>query len=138
MAATHNSFRADEHTTTDVVPVIVQGEVVAEHVGSHNIVELGKLDLSRALQEFSVSLDQLHGLDVLSSGNVALINSLHLHQYVRRNSKAEKQTPRWKLEWTEKLVHPWSHSDAVSHYLRLEYEPKLQCNKWWSLSVGEK
>ena len=78
MAATHNAFETNEHTTTDVVPVVVQGEVVAEHVGSHDIVQLGQLDLSRALEELGVSLNQLHGLDVLGSGNVALIDSLHL------------------------------------------------------------
>ena len=78
MAATHNTYDINEHTTTDVVPVIVQREVVAEHVGSHDIVQLGQLNLSRALEELGVSLNQLHSLDVLGSGNVALIDSLHL------------------------------------------------------------
>ena len=66
------------NTATHVVPVVIERNVVAEHAGSHDVVQLGKLNLSRALQELSVRLDQLHGLDVLGSGNVALINSLHL------------------------------------------------------------
>ena len=41
-------------------------------------MQLGELDLSRALQEVSVSLDQGHGLHVLGGKNMALINSLHL------------------------------------------------------------
>ena len=50
-------------------------------------MELGELDLSGALQEVGVSLDERHGLDVLGSKNMALINSLHLngHKYGRRN-----------------------------------------------------
>ena len=104
MAARCHECKKEIITTADVVPIIVQREVVAEHIGSHNIVELGKLDLSGALEEVSVSLDQLHGLDVLSSGDVALINSLHLYQCVRRNSKAERQTSGRKWEWTEILV----------------------------------
>ena len=74
VSRSNNQFR----TTTDVVPVLLQREVVAVDVGSHDVVQLGKLDLSRALEELSVSLDQLHGLDVLGGGDVALINSLHL------------------------------------------------------------
>ena len=66
------------NTATHVVPVVIERNVVAEDAGSHDVVQLGKLNLSRALQELSVSLDQLHGLDVLGGGNVALINSLHL------------------------------------------------------------
>ena len=41
-------------------------------------MELGELELSGALQEVGVSLDERHGLDVLGSKNMALINSLHL------------------------------------------------------------
>ena len=70
------------NTATHVVPVVIERNVVAEHAGSHDIVQLGKLNLSRALQELSVRLDQLHGLDVLGSGNVALVNSLHLRPVV--------------------------------------------------------
>ena len=94
MAATHDSQNSRVRTTTNVVPIIIQREVVTEHVGSHNIVQLGKLDLSRALQEFSVSLDQLHGLDVLGGGNVALINSLHLYIVVRTLSNQGNPTIR--------------------------------------------
>ena len=94
MAARDYQCKQELFTAADVVPIIIQREVVAEHVGSHNIVELGKLDLSRALQEFSVSLDQLHGLDVLSGGNVALINSLHLLIVVRMSSNQGNQTIR--------------------------------------------
>lgn len=65
-------------TTTDVVPVLIVRGVLAVDLGSHQIVQLGELDLSRALQEVSVSLDQGHGLHVLGSKNMALINSLHL------------------------------------------------------------
>ena len=65
-------------TATHVIPVVIERNVVAEDAGSHDVVQLGKLDLSRALQELGVRLDQLHGLDVLGGGNVALINSLHL------------------------------------------------------------
>ena len=65
-------------TTADVVPVVIVGSVLAVDLGSHQIVQLGELDLSRALQEVSVSLDQGHSLHVLGSKNMALINSLHL------------------------------------------------------------
>ena len=67
-----------QQTATHVIPVVIERNVVAEDAGSHDVVQLGKLDLSRALQELGVRLDQLHGLDVLGGGNVALINSLHL------------------------------------------------------------
>ena len=70
------------NTATHVVPVVIERNVVAEDAGSHDVVQLGKLDLSRALQELGVRLDQLHGLDVLGSGNVALVNSLHLRPVV--------------------------------------------------------
>ena len=67
-----------QQTATHVIPVVIERNVVAEDAGSHDVVQLGKLDLSRALQELGVRLDQLHGLDILGSGNVALVNSLHL------------------------------------------------------------
>ena len=94
MAATNDSQNPIALTTTNVVPIIIQREVVAEHVGSHNIVQLRKLDLSRALEEVSVSLDQLHGLDVLGGSNVALINSLHLFIAVSMSSDQGNPTIR--------------------------------------------
>ena len=71
-------------TTTNVVPVLIERNVVTEHTSSHDIVHLGKLNLSRTLQEVSVSLNQLHSLHVLSSGDDALIDSLHLLTNVRK------------------------------------------------------
>ena len=65
-------------TTTNVVPVLIKRNVVTEYTSSHDIVHLRKFNLSRTLQEVSVSLNQLHGLHVLSSGDDALIDSLHL------------------------------------------------------------
>ena len=94
MAARDYQCKQELFTAADVVPIIIQREVVAEHVGSHDIVQLGELDLSRALEELSVSLDQLHGLDVLSSSNVALINSLHLYIVVRTLSNQGNPTNR--------------------------------------------
>ena len=76
--AANDKIIKEYNTATHVVPVVIERNVVAEHAGSHDVVQLGKLNLSGALQELSVSLDQLHGLDVLGGGNVALINSLHL------------------------------------------------------------
>jgi len=79
------------NTATHVVPVVIERNVVAEDAGSHDVVQLGKLNLSRALQELSVRLDQLHGLDVLGSGNVALVNSLHLFAIsIRANKRKEE------------------------------------------------
>ena len=87
------------NTATHVVPVVIERNVVAEDAGSHDVVQLGKLNLSRALQELSVRLDQLHGLDVLGSGNVALVNSLHLRPVV---------TPVPTKEFTKKSRNsPW-------------------------------
>ena len=82
MAAMHNSIEKLS-TTTNVVPVLIKRNVVTEHASSHDIVHLGKLDLSRTLQEVSVSLNQLHSFHILGSGNDALINSLHLISLVR-------------------------------------------------------
>ena len=81
-------------TATHVIPVVIERNVVAEDAGSHDVVQLGKLDLSRALQEVSVSLDQGHGLHVLGSQNMALIDSFHLRQGVSTRKEGEAVT-RW-------------------------------------------
>ena len=70
-------------TTTNEVPVVVIRTVLAEDLRSHQVVKLGKLNLSRLLQEVGISVNELHSLDILSSSNVALINSFHL-QLVRK------------------------------------------------------
>ena len=67
-------------TTTNEVPVVVIRTVLAEDLRSHQVVKLGKLNLSRLLQEVGISVNELHSLDILSSSNVALINSLQLSQ----------------------------------------------------------
>ena len=97
------------NTATHVVPVVIERNVVAEDAGSHDVVQLGKLNLSRALQELSVSLDQLHGLDVLGSGNVALVNSLHLFA-MRIHFLAEKQRHRFDFKHS-----PLLHFDLHAH-----------------------
>ena len=132
MAATHNSFRADEHTTTDVVPVIVQGEVVAEHVGSHDIVQLGQLNLSRALEELGVSLNQLHGLDVLGSGNVALIDSIHLQTGLISAPTSPKNNKATKSSKRRKTVHSFCIRPSQKSYILLENKVGVECNYTWS------
>ena len=68
-------------------------------------MELGEFDLSGALQEVSVSLDERHGLDVLGSKNMALINSLHLngYKYGRRNRTSEPNEMHSPVSKTEML-----------------------------------
>ena len=97
------------NTATHVVPVVIERNIVAEDAGSHDVVQLGKLNLSRALQELSVRLDQLHGLDVLGSGNVALVNSLHLFA-MRIHSLAKKQRHRFDFKHSHLL-----HFDLHTH-----------------------
>lgn len=72
--------KAPVPTTTNEVPVRVIRTVLAEHSGSHDVMELGERDGSLLLEVLSVSLDQLHSLDVLSSGSLTLIDSFHLYQ----------------------------------------------------------
>ena len=70
--------KAPAPTTTNEVPVRVIRTVLAEHSGSHDIMELGERDGTLLLEVLSVSLDQLHSLDVLSSDSLTLIDSFHL------------------------------------------------------------
>ena len=67
-------------TTTNEVPVVIIRTVLAEDLRSHQVMQLGELDLSRLLQEVGIGINQLHSLNILSSSNVALINSLHLQE----------------------------------------------------------
>ena len=66
------------NTTTNEIPIFLVGRIVAEDLGSHDIVKLREFDLTRTLEEVSVSLDELHGFNILSSTNRALINLFHL------------------------------------------------------------
>ena len=65
-------------TTTNEVPIFLVGRIFAEDLGSHDIMKLREFDLTRALEEVSVSLDELHGFNVLSGTNRALIDFFHL------------------------------------------------------------
>ena len=65
-------------TTTNEVPIFLIGRVLAVDLGSHDIMELGKFDLTRALKLVSVGQNELHSFNILSGVNRALINSFHL------------------------------------------------------------
>ena len=110
------------NTATHVVPVVIERNVVAEDAGSHDVVQLGKLNLSRALQELSVRLDQLHGLDVLGSGNVALVNSLHLFAISTRANKRKEEFSRTRdirYQNNGKELHGLKEAELYKCFARL-------------------